>query len=136
MVKGKILIFSVIGAVICSALCIGYSTRMQYTTKINTQEAVNLVDVDKHKSEVELVNSYWEDTPLEEIRGSILGYIDEMMDLTVTKLEDFKKENNESKIRLYENEIKRLNKILNNINMAKTKNDLREAMQVRHKDNV
>ena len=55
---------------------------------------------------------------------------------TVTKLEDFKRENNEDKIKLYENEIKRLNKILNNINSAKTKSDLKEAMQVRHKEAV
>ena len=59
-----------------------------------------------------------------------------MMELTVTKLEDFKRENNEDKIKLYENEIKRLNKILNNINSAKTKSDLKEAMQVRHKEAV
>ena len=41
-----------------------------------------------------------------------------------------------SKIKLYENEIKRLNTILDNVKSAETKEELRKAMQVRHKDSV
>ena len=58
------------------------------------------------------------------------------MIFTIIKLEDFKKENNLSKIKLYENEIKRLNTILDNVKSAETKEELRKAMQVRHKDSV
>lgn len=129
----KMFIFSIIGVLVCSAFCIGYSNKQDATVSINTQDPV--VSFGNMKDEVD-PNNYWDNTPIEEIRGSILGYIDNMMELTVTKLEDFKRENNEDKIKLYENEIKRLNKILNNINSAKTKSDLKEAMQVRHKEVV
>lgn len=125
----KMFMFSVIGVLVCSAFCIGYSNKQNEAVSINTQDSTASLGV----SEVD-PNDYWDNTPIDEIRGSILGYIDNMMDITVTKLEDFKKENNEDKIRLYESEIKRLNKILSNINSAKTKDDLRDAMQVRHKE--
>ncbi len=134
MGKGKFLIFSLIGAVVCSALCIGYATNKNSVTTLNYEETVEMVP----NTIIENFNpdDYWSKTPIEEIRSSMLTYIDEMIKLTNTKLEDFIKENNESKIKLYENEIKRLNKILNNVNLAKNKEELRRAMEVRHKDNI
>lgn len=134
MKKDKFIIFSLIGAVICSALCVGYVTKQSSVITINSHDSIDMTPGNISGSLSP--DDYWENTPIEEIRSSILGYIDDMMSSTNLKLEGFIRENNESKIKLYENEIKRLNKILENVSAAKTKQDLREAMQVRHKDNI
>lgn len=134
MKKDKFIIFSLIGAVICSALCVGYATKQNSVTTINSQENIDITS--SSINDTSDPDYYWENTPIEEIRESILGYIDDMMNSTTIKLDGFIRENNESKIKLYEGEIKRLNKILKNVNTAKTKEDLREAMQVRHKDSI
>lgn len=136
MKKKGFIICSVVGAIVCSVFCIGYSIKDSGNIEtINSEDynyALNFNDYDRSITEI---NDYWENTSMEEIRSSILGYIDEMMNSTVVKLQDFKRENNESKIKLYESEIKRLNKIFENVKLAETKEDLRNAMKVRHKNN-
>lgn len=136
MKRKGFIICSVVGAIVCSAFCIGYSIKdggnIETIKSEDYNRVINFNDHDKNDLEI---NDYWENTSMEEIRSSILGYIDEMMNSTIIKLQDFKKENNESKIKLYESEIKRLNKIFENVKSAETKEDLRNAMQVRHKSN-
>lgn len=136
MKKDRLIIYSVLGAFVCSAFLIGYSNKAKENIETIKSEDVHSFDfseADKQKVEID---DYWENTSMEEIKKSILSYIDEMMDSTMLKLDDYKKEENESKVKLYENEIKRLNVILSNVRSAGTKQDLRRAMQVRHKSDV
>ncbi|HJC99803.1 peptidylprolyl isomerase [Candidatus Arthromitus sp. SFB-turkey] len=136
MKKGKLIMCSVVGAIVCSALCIGYSNKSTNIATIKTEEYIDNFNFKEQDNQSMEINDYWESASVEEIKNSILGYIDDMMESTIIKLEDFKKENNLSKIKLYENEIKRLNTILDNVKSAETKEELRKAMQVRHKDSV
>lgn len=137
MKRERVIIYSVIGAFVCSVFLIGYTNKSREDIETIKSEDVNynldFAEVDKQKMEID---DYWENTSMEEIKKSILSYIDDMMNSTMVKLEDFKKENNNSKVKLYENEIKRLNIILSNVKSAGTKIDLRRAMQVRHKNSV
>ena len=135
MGKKKIITVSIIGAIICSIL-IGYNSKDENIATIKNEEYIDNINFTTINNDIEEVNDYWENTSMDEIRKSILGYIDEMMNSTVDKLEDFKKENNEKKINLYENEIKRLNTILEKVKIAENKDDLRNAMQVRYKSSI
>lgn len=133
MKKGKVITFSVIGSVICSILCFGCltSNKRVDVVQVNMDE-YNARLKDEQQQSLEIEN-YWNNTSMNEIRTSILGYVNDMMDSTLVKLEDFKKEENEPKIKLYEGEVKRLKLILKNVKSAETKEDLRKAIQVSHK---
>ncbi len=134
MRKGKIFLLSVVGTVICSMLCVGCSTKTNNNvSNINSEEYVDNRSFNNNQEQAVEIDDYWENTSIEEIRKSILAYISNMMDSTVVKLEDFKKDNNEDKIKLYESEIERLNIICKNVKESKTKQELRKSMQVRHK---
>lgn len=135
MKKKKIFTVSIIGVIICSIL-IGYSNKNENIETISNEEYMDNMNFTRENREVVEADDYWENTSMDEIRKSILGYIDEMMESTLVKLEDFKKENNEKKINLYENEVERLNIILEKVKVAENKEDLRNAMQVRYKSNV
>ena len=140
MRKGKIFILSVIGTIICSALCVSCSyNKGSNVSSVKTEDyldnTINIQEKDLENQATE-IDDYWENTSIEEIRKSILGYIDNMMNSTVVRLEDFKKDNNVSKIKLYESEIERLNIICKNVKESKTKQELRESMQVRHKSQI
>lgn len=133
MKKGKVITFSVIGSVICSILCFGCltSNKSVDVVQVNMEEYnARLKDEQKQSLEIE---DYWNNTSMNEIRTSILGYVNDMMNSTLVKLEDFKKEENEPKIKLYEGEVKRLKLILKNVKSAETKEDLRKAIQVSYK---
>ena len=132
MKKKNLILYSIISTIICSVLCVGYFNKEQNIITVKNNEQTNNLNFEQDND----VEDYWENSSMEEIKTSILGYIDQMMKVNINKLEDFKREGNENKIRLYENEIERLNIILANIELSKTKDDLREAMQVRHKKNV
>ncbi len=129
----KLITYYVASAVVCS-LVIGYG----YSSKnnkvvINTSECVNKLDVVGPGNEAD---NYWDNTSMDDIRKSILAYVDDMISSTNLRLQDFKIDNNLDKIRLYENEIKRLNIISTNVRMARTKEELKKAIQVRHKDSL
>ena len=133
MKNGKVITFSVIGSVICSILCFGCltSNKSVDVVQVNMEEYnARLKDEQQQSLEIE---DYWNNTSMNEIRISILGYVNDMMNSTLVKLEDFKKEENEPKIKLYEGEVKRLKLILKNVKSAETKEDLRKAIQVSHK---
>lgn len=133
MKKGKVITFSVIGSVICSILCFGCLTlnKSVDVVQVNMEEYnARLKDEQQQSLEIE---DYWNNTSMNEIRTSILGYVNDMMNSTLVKLEDFKKEENEPKIKLYEGEVKRLKLILKNVKSAETKEDLRKAIQVSYK---
>lgn len=134
MRKGKLFILSVVGTVICSMLCVGCSSKSnESVSNINTQEHLDNRSYKEQDDQKVEIDDYWENTSIEEIRKSILAYINNMMNSTVVKLEDFRKNNNEDKIKLYESEIERLNIICKNVKESKTKQELRQSMQVRHK---
>lgn len=134
MRKGKLFILSVVGTVICSMLCVGCSSKSnESVSNINTQEHLDNRTYKEQDDQKVEIDDYWENTSIEEIRKSILAYINNMMNSTVVKLEDFRKNNNEDKIKLYESEIERLNIICKNVKESKTKQELRQSMQVRHK---
>lgn len=138
MRKGKIFLLSVIGTIICSALCVSCSYKSSNVSNVKTEDYLdnaNLQEKDLDNQAME-IDDYWENTSIEEIRKSILGYIDNMMNSTIVKLEDFKRDNNVDKIKLYESEIERLNIICKNVKESKTKQELRESMQVRHKRQI
>lgn len=135
MGKKKIITISIIGAIICS-IFVGCSSKNENIATIKSEEYTDNINFNIEHREVVEINDYWENTSMDEIKKSILGYIDDMMNSTVDKLEDFKKENNQKKIDLYENEVKRLNVILEKVKVAKNKEDLRNAMQVRHKSSI
>ncbi len=138
MRKGKIFLLSVIGTIICSALCVSCSYKSSNVSNVKTEDYLdnaNLQEKDLDNQAME-IDDYWENTSIEEIRKSILGYIDNMMNSTIVKLEYFKRDNNVDKIKLYESEIERLNIICKNVKESKTKQELRESMQVRHKRQI
>ena len=133
MKKGKIITFSVIGSIVCSILCFGCltSNKSVDVVQLNMEEYnARLKDEQQQILEIE---DYWNNTSMNEIRTSIIGYVNDMMNSTLVKLEDFKKDENETKIKLYEGEVKRLKLILKNVKLAETKEDLRKAIQVSHK---
>lgn len=132
MKKWKIFTCSIVGAVVCSII-LGYSAKDNEKFVVKTTECIDRINSQDKSNEYE---NYWEDTSVEDIKKSILKYVDDMINSTNSKLQDFKSESDEEKIRLYENEVKRLNTILNNVQLAKTKEELRKAIQVRHKSSV
>ena len=132
MRRWKLFTCSVVGVVVCS-LILGYSSKDNERFVVKTTECIDMLDSS------EISNSgddYWESTSVDDIKRSILKYVDDMIRSTNSKLQDFKLDNDEDKIRLYENEVKRLNIILNNVRLAQTKEELRKAIQVRHKGNM
>lgn len=132
MKRWKMLTCSVVGAIVCS-LILGYSSKDNEKFVVKTTECIDMLGSSEGSSGDD---NYWDSTSVDDIKRSILKYVDDMIDLTNSKLQDFKLDNNEDKIRLYENEVKRLKVILNNVRLAQTKEELRKAIQVRHKSNM
>lgn len=136
MKKYKLLLFSLFGAIVSSAIFIGCSSNKEVSIVKEYNDSVDYSGTEEHTYKDDEMYTYWEVTSIEEIRESILLYIDDMMESTLSKLNSYKQDNDTKKIDLYEREISRLNKISENIKNAITKEDLKEAMQVRHKNSV
>ena len=71
MKKGKLIMCSVVGAIVCSALCIGYSNKSTNIATIKTEEYIDNFNFKEQDNQSMEINDYWESASVEEIKNSI-----------------------------------------------------------------
>lgn len=74
------------------------------------------------------VHKSWQDGSLEEVRTSVLGYIDAMIAGIQSDIEKYEKEGNTEKLNIEMGKLERVNSLKDKILAAKEKNELRNLM--------